>query len=126
MSDDEEIHLHVTYVTHMDMDEAFRACMRIAIAAGLESVPIGVVTTPGTQNPKYGYSKDDLAAKLLLGRYQLLVVTYRLTLRLPTPLTARQGPRKALRCIADQIRCALALALVNRSYRGHVSIAALP
>ena len=53
MSDDEEIHLHVTYVTHMDMDEAFRACMRIAIAAGLESAPIGVVTTPGTQNPKY-------------------------------------------------------------------------
>jgi hypothetical protein len=57
MSDDEEIHLHVTYVTHMDMDEAFRACMRIAIAAGLESAPIGVVTTPGTQNPKYVTAK---------------------------------------------------------------------
>ena len=51
MSDDEEIHLHVTYVTHMDMDEAFRACMRIAIAAGLESAPIGVVTTPGNPKP---------------------------------------------------------------------------
>ena len=46
MGDDDEIHLHVTYASHMDMDEAFCACMRIAIAAGLENVPIGVVTTP--------------------------------------------------------------------------------
>jgi hypothetical protein len=53
MSDDEEIHLQVTYASHLDMDDAFCACMRIAIAAGLESAPIGVVTTPGTQNPKY-------------------------------------------------------------------------
>jgi hypothetical protein len=37
----------------VDMDEAFCACMRIAIAAGLESASIGVVTTPGTKNPKY-------------------------------------------------------------------------
>jgi hypothetical protein len=37
----------------MDMDEAFCACMRIAIAAGLESVPISVITTPGTKKPKY-------------------------------------------------------------------------
>ena len=49
MSDD-EIHLHVTYASHMDMDEAF--CMRIAIAAGLENAPTGVSTTPGTKNPK--------------------------------------------------------------------------
>jgi hypothetical protein len=27
--------------------------MRKAIAAGRESAPIGVVTTPGTKNPKY-------------------------------------------------------------------------
>jgi len=27
--------------------------MSVAIAAGLESEPIGVVTTPGTKNPKY-------------------------------------------------------------------------
>ena len=53
MSDDNEIQLHVTYASHMDMDEAFCACMRIAIAAGLENAPIGVITTPGTQNPKY-------------------------------------------------------------------------
>jgi len=52
MGDDDEIHLHVTYASHVDMDEAFCACMRIAIAAGLENVPIGVVTTPGTQSPK--------------------------------------------------------------------------
>ena len=36
--------------SYLDMDEAR---MRMAITAGLESAPIGVVTTPGTQNPKY-------------------------------------------------------------------------
>jgi hypothetical protein len=36
-----------------DMNEAFYARMRKAIEAGLESAPIGVVTTPGTKNPKY-------------------------------------------------------------------------
>jgi hypothetical protein len=35
------------------MDEAFCARMHKAIKAGLENAPIGVVTTPGTQNPKY-------------------------------------------------------------------------
>jgi hypothetical protein len=35
------------------MDDAFCARMRKAIVAGLESAPIGVVTTPGTSNPKY-------------------------------------------------------------------------
>jgi hypothetical protein len=34
------------------MDEAFCARMRAAIDAGLENAPIGVVTTPGTKNPK--------------------------------------------------------------------------
>ena len=53
MSDDDETHLHVTYATHLDMDDAFCARMRIAIAAGLERAPIGVITTPGTKNPKY-------------------------------------------------------------------------
>jgi hypothetical protein len=53
MSDDDETHLHVTYASHWDMDEAFCARMRTAIAAGLENAPIGVVTTPGTKNPKY-------------------------------------------------------------------------
>jgi len=53
MSDDAEVHLRATYASHCDMDDAFCACMRIAIAAGLENVPIGVVTTPGTQSPKY-------------------------------------------------------------------------
>jgi hypothetical protein len=50
--DDDEIHLHVTYASHLNMDEAFCACMRIAIAAGLENAPTGVITTPGTKNPK--------------------------------------------------------------------------
>jgi hypothetical protein len=51
--DDDEIHLHVTYASHLDMDEAFCARMRAAIAAGLENAPIGIVTTPGTKNPRY-------------------------------------------------------------------------
>jgi hypothetical protein len=53
MGDDDEVHLHVTYASHVDMDEAFCARMRMAIAAGLESVPVGVITTPGTKRPKY-------------------------------------------------------------------------
>ena len=39
--------------TYLEMNEAFCARLRAAIAAGLESAPIGVVTTPGTKNPKY-------------------------------------------------------------------------
>ena len=48
MSDDNEIQSRLNR-----MDEAFCARMRAAIAAGLESAPIGVITTPGTKNPKY-------------------------------------------------------------------------
>jgi hypothetical protein len=50
---DDEVHLHATYASHFDMDEAFCARMRMAIDAGLESAPVGVITTPGTKNPKY-------------------------------------------------------------------------
>ncbi len=53
MGDDDETHLHVTYASHLDMDAAFCARLRMAIAAGLENAPIGVITTPGTQRPKY-------------------------------------------------------------------------
>jgi hypothetical protein len=53
MGDDDEVHLHVTYASHFDMDEAFCARMRMAIEAGLESAPIGVITTPGTKYPRY-------------------------------------------------------------------------
>jgi hypothetical protein len=58
MGDDDEIHLHVTYASHFDMDEAFCARMRAAIAAGRESAPVGVITTPGTKNPKYVPAKQ--------------------------------------------------------------------
>ena len=53
--DDDEIHPQLTNGgrSHFDMDEAFCARMRAAIEAGLERAPIGVVTTPGTKNPKY-------------------------------------------------------------------------
>ncbi len=52
---DDEIHPRLSNggQSHFDMDEAFCARMRRAIAAGLENAPIGVVTTPGTKNPKY-------------------------------------------------------------------------
>ena len=52
MGDDDETHLHATYANHWDMNEAFCARMRMAIAAGLETAPIGVVTAPGTKKPK--------------------------------------------------------------------------
>jgi hypothetical protein len=47
MSDDDEVRLLNR------MDDAFCAAMRAAIEAGLESAPIGVVTTPGTKKPRY-------------------------------------------------------------------------
>jgi hypothetical protein len=47
MSDDSEIQCLTR------MDDAFCARMRAAIARGLESAPIGFITTPGTQSPKY-------------------------------------------------------------------------
>jgi hypothetical protein len=53
MSDD-EVQSHETNGTsHLAMDEAFGARMCAAIAAGLESAPVGVITTPGTKKPKY-------------------------------------------------------------------------
>ncbi len=59
MSDDDEIQPYVTNGTnHFDMDTAFCARMRAAIAAGLESAPDGVITTPGTKNPKYVPTKQ--------------------------------------------------------------------
>jgi hypothetical protein len=48
MSDENEIQSRVNR-----MDGAFCARMRAAIELGLESAPIGVVTAPGTQSPKY-------------------------------------------------------------------------
>jgi hypothetical protein len=39
--------------SYCDMDEAFCTRMCAAIAAGLECPPIGVITTPGTKNPRY-------------------------------------------------------------------------
>ena len=55
MNDDNEINSCVTKggPSHFDINEAFCARMRAAIAAGLESAPTGVITTPGTKNPKY-------------------------------------------------------------------------
>ena len=52
---DNQVQSSVTYggPSHFDMDDAFCAAMRAAIEAGLESAPVGVVTTPGTQSPRY-------------------------------------------------------------------------
>ena len=54
-NDDNEIYPSPTKDgrSHFDMDEAFCARMRKAIEAGLETAPTGIVTTPGTKNPKY-------------------------------------------------------------------------
>jgi hypothetical protein len=40
-------------IRYFQMDDAFCDRMRKSIAAGQESPPIGVVTAPGTKNPKY-------------------------------------------------------------------------
>ena len=48
MDDENQLRL-----SHFDMDDAFCARMRMAIAAGLETAPIGVVTATGTKKPKY-------------------------------------------------------------------------
>jgi hypothetical protein len=54
MNDDEDIQSSGTNrLSHFEMDLAFCARVRAAIAAGLESAPDGVITTPGTKNPKY-------------------------------------------------------------------------
>jgi len=45
-------------VADLGVDKAFCARMRIAIAAGLENAPTGVITTPGTRNPKYVPTKQ--------------------------------------------------------------------
>jgi hypothetical protein len=59
MSDDDETHLHEpACFTHLDMDEAFCTRMRMAIELGLESAPVGIITTPGTKNPKYVATKQ--------------------------------------------------------------------
>ena len=46
--------------THFEMDQAFRARMHAAIAAGLENAPTSVITTPGTKSPRY---VSDLTAR---------------------------------------------------------------
>jgi len=71
VSDDHEIQSNRTNDTsHFDMDEAFCARMRAAIEARLESALIGVITTPGTRNPKYVPTKQ--SGTLLAGQ-RLLV-----------------------------------------------------
>jgi hypothetical protein len=49
---DDEV-MRCEQLRYFEMDVAFCARMHEAIEAGLESPPIGVVTTPGTKNPKY-------------------------------------------------------------------------
>ena len=44
------------------IDDAFCSRMCAAIAAGLESAPIGVVTTPGTKSPRYLPTEAQLPA----------------------------------------------------------------
>ena len=55
VDDDNEIQSHLTNggPSYFAMDDAFCTRMRAAIEAGLENAPIGVVSTPGTKNPRY-------------------------------------------------------------------------
>jgi hypothetical protein len=55
MSDDDELPPYIENGKpgHFEMDAKFCARLHAAIAKGLESAPIGVVTTPCTKNPKY-------------------------------------------------------------------------
>jgi hypothetical protein len=39
--------------SYLDMDAAFCARIHAAITAGLECAPTGVITRPGTKNPRY-------------------------------------------------------------------------
>jgi hypothetical protein len=57
MSDDDEVQ-YLTEIergkpSYLEMDAAFCIRMQAAITAGLECAPTGVITTPGTKNPKY-------------------------------------------------------------------------
>jgi hypothetical protein len=64
MSNDDEIQSHgVTSggPSYFEMDDAFCTRMRAAITAGLECAPIGVVTTPGTKDPKYVPAEQSIA-----------------------------------------------------------------
>ncbi|MGN6750062.1 MAG: hypothetical protein ACTHJS_15865 [Xanthobacteraceae bacterium] len=60
MSDDDEIQrlAEIERITsgkrsYIEMDEAFCGRLRAAIATGLERAPTGVITAPGTKNPRY-------------------------------------------------------------------------
>jgi len=70
MSDDNEIQLHVTYASHRDMDEAFCACMRIAIATGecADWCHHHAWNQEAQIRPRRA-----LVAKLFVGQYGLLV-----------------------------------------------------
>jgi len=72
MSDDDETHLHATYASHFDMDEAFSARMRAAIAAGLENAPIGVRHHAWNQKAQIRPT-GAMAASVLAWRNGLLV-----------------------------------------------------
>jgi hypothetical protein len=39
--------------SYIEMDEAFCDRLRAAIAAGLERASTGIITAPGTKNPRY-------------------------------------------------------------------------
>ena len=64
MNDGDEVQSRLTNggPSFFAMDEAFCARVLAAIEAGLESAPIGVVTTPGTQSPRYVPAEPRLPA----------------------------------------------------------------
>jgi hypothetical protein len=65
MSDDDEVRSLLANA-YLAMDHAFCARMRAAIVAGLENARSGVITTPGTKNPKYVPTETWLPASFSL------------------------------------------------------------
>jgi hypothetical protein len=72
MDDEDEIHLHVTYASHLDMDEAFCARMHAAIAAGARKC--AGWRRQHAQNEKSKTRSNKGSGPLLVGQRLLVLV----------------------------------------------------
>ena|SRR5215469_4806160 len=72
MSDDDETHLHVTYATHWDMDEAFCARLRSVDSSGAGKCVDWCDHRARNENSKIRSSRASTTS-LPIGQYELLV-----------------------------------------------------
>jgi hypothetical protein len=77
MGDDDEVHLHVTYASHVDMDVAFCARLRMAIESRARKCADWCHHHAWDAKSQIRPSRASLAASLLAARYELLVVAGR-------------------------------------------------